>query len=263
MSAILEIKGLTRRFGGLVAVNSVSVEVARGQVHGLIGPNGAGKTTLLNLIGGQTSPSEGRIVYNGRPIGHLSVEKRASVGIRRTFQNIKLFRDMSVLDNVKVGLHLSGRAEIFRSIFRTSSQRFEERELEQKAMVALCVVGLENVAHLPASSLAYGHRRLLEIARALAAEPELILLDEPAAGLNPTEAASLADLIPRFAQRGIAVVLVEHHMDVVMRVCHRITVLNHGRLLAEGSPEEIQQHPDVIAAYLGGSSAVGGRPCFR
>ena len=263
MSAILEIKGLTRRFGGLVAVNSVSTEFASGQVHGLIGPNGAGKTTLLNLIGGQTTPSEGQICYEGLPIGHLSVEKRAGAGIRRTFQNIKLFRNMSVLDNVKIGLHLNGRAEIFRSILRTPGQKLEEREFEDKANAALRTVGLESFAHLPASSLAYGHRRLLEIARALAADPRLILLDEPAAGLNPTEAAGLVDLILQFAQRGIAVVLVEHHMDVVMRACHRITVLNYGRLLAEGSPEEIQQHPDVIAAYLGGNSAVGGRPCFR
>lgn len=263
MNTILEIRGLTRRFGGLVAVNSVSTEVASGQVHGLIGPNGAGKTTLLNLIGGQTMPSEGHIFYAGLPIAHLSIEKRASAGIRRTFQNIKLFRQMSVLDNVKVGLHLSGRAEIFQSILRTSGQKREERELEDKAFSALRAVGLESLARLPASSLAYGHRRLLEIARALATDPRLLLLDEPAAGLNPTEAAGLVDLILRFSQRGIAVVLVEHHMDVVMRACHRITVLNHGRLLAEGSPEEIQQHPDVIGAYLGGNSAVGGRPCFR
>jgi branched-chain amino acid transport system ATP-binding protein len=251
VSSILEISGLTRCFGGLTAVDSINMRVGVGDVRGLIGPNGAGKTTLLNLVGGQLRATSGRIVFDGADIGRLTVDRRAALGIRRTFQNLKLFREMTVLENVTVGLHANTRAQILEAILRTSRQRKEERWIADKAMQALQTVRLRDAAHMPASSLAYGHRRLLEIARALASQPRVLLLDEPAAGLNRTEAGELVALIRRIAAGGVTIVLVEHHMDVVMTVCGRITVLNYGRLLAEGSPREVQKHPDVIEAYLG------------
>ena len=251
MRPLLETAALTRRFGGLTAVDAVSVSVPAGEIRGLIGPNGAGKTTLFNLIAGQMRASAGRILLDGVDVTKLRADRRALAGVRRTFQNVKLFRDMTVLENVMVGLHGRGRAGVIAALLRASWQRREEEALRDAAHRALETVGLADLARVPAASLAYGHRRLLEIARAIAPEPRLLLLDEPAAGLNGAEAAALVRLIRRINADGVTVILVEHHMDVVMTTCGRITVLNHGRLLAEGTPVEITRSTEVIDAYLG------------
>jgi branched-chain amino acid transport system ATP-binding protein len=253
MTAVLELASVTRRFGGLIAVDAVNMGVPAGEIRGLIGPNGAGKTTLLNLIGGQASPSSGKIVFNGAEVSRLRPDRRASLGICRTFQNLKLFREMTVLENVMVGLHASTHAEVTQALLRTPGQRREEVRIVEESRRALTIVGLEDYGPQKAASLPYGHRRLLEIARAIVSSPKLLLLDEPAAGLNMAEAANLVRLIQRISAEGVTIILVEHHMDVVMTACQRITVLNYGRLLAEGSPAEIRKHPDVIEAYLGRS----------
>jgi branched-chain amino acid transport system ATP-binding protein len=251
MTPVLELQNVTKRFGGLIAVNAVNISVQGGEIRGVIGPNGAGKTTLLNLIGGQLSSSSGKIVFNGAEVCRLRPDKRARQGICRTYQNLKLFREMTVLQNVMVGLHATTHAEVIAALLRTSGQRREETQIVDASRRALSLVGLEKYESQVAASLAYGHRRLLEIARAIVSSPKLLLLDEPAAGLNMNEAANLVRLIERIGAEGITVVLVEHHIDVVMTVCQKITVLNYGRLLAEGSPEEIRKHPEVIEAYLG------------
>jgi branched-chain amino acid transport system ATP-binding protein len=251
MKPVLELIDVTRRFGGLTAVNTVSTCVPVGEVRGIIGPNGAGKTTLLNLIGGQLRPSSGQIIFDGADVTGQRTDIRASKGISRTFQNLKLFRDMTVLKNVMIGLHGGTYAEAMQALLRNPRQRREEDYILQNSRRALKTVGLEGYESQLAASLAYGHRRLLEIARAIVSSPKLLLLDEPAAGLNIREAANLVQLIQQISARGITVILVEHHIDVVMTACQRITVLNYGRLLAEGSPEEIRNHPAVIEAYLG------------
>jgi branched-chain amino acid transport system ATP-binding protein len=254
MTALLETKSLSRRFGGLVAVESIDLRIASGGIHGLIGPNGAGKTTLLNLVSGHLAASSGTIAFDGNDITRRPTERRASLGIRRTFQNLKLFRDMTALENVKVGLHAETRADIFHALLRSPFQRQEEAAIETRARAALDLVGLLAAADQPAASLPYGHQRLLEIARAVVAKPKLLLLDEPAAGLNGGESRRLVGLIKMIRDSGITILLVEHHMDVVMPTCDRITVLNYGRQLADGAPGEIRQHPEVIKAYLGKGS---------
>jgi branched-chain amino acid transport system ATP-binding protein len=251
VTTVLEVAEATRRFGGLVAINAIDMSVKQGEIRGLIGPNGAGKTTLLNVIGGQLFPSSGRIIFDGSEVGRLRADRRAALGIRRTFQNLKLFRDMTVLENVMVGLHTKTRTEVVQAVLRTPLQRREEAWMAQQARQTLALVGLSDYESQPAAALPYGHRRLLEIARAIVSKPRLLLLDEPAAGLNRTEAGELVHLIQRINVEGITIILVEHHMDVVMTACVTITVLNHGRLLAEGSPEQIRDHPEVIDAYLG------------
>jgi ABC-type branched-subunit amino acid transport system ATPase component len=248
---LLELHALSRRFGGLVAVDAVDIAITPGEVHGLIGPNGAGKTTVLNLVSGHLRASSGRIGFETADVTRLTPDRRARRGIRRTFQNLKLFREMTALENVKVGLHTETRAEIFHSLLRTGRQQAEEQEIESRAREALDFVGLLSTAEVPGGSLPYGHQRLLEIARAIVSRPKLLLLDEPAAGLNGAEAGKLVDLIRRIRATGVTVMLVEHHMDVVMPTCDRITVLNYGRKLAEGTPAEIRRHPEVITAYLG------------
>jgi branched-chain amino acid transport system ATP-binding protein len=253
MIAILELTGVTRRFGGLIAVGDVTMSVAGGEIRGLIGPNGAGKTTLLNVIGGQLRPSSGRVTIAGRDITGLRPDQRAALGIRRTFQNLKLFGEMTVLENVMVGFHAHTRAEIVESLLRLSGQRREEATMIEESLRALSIVGLVDQAYQPAASMSHGHRRLLEIARAIVSRPRLLLLDEPAAGMNMSEAAELVRLIRQIQTTDIAIILVEHHMDVVMTVCQTISVLNYGQLLAEGTPEHIRDHPDVRDAYLGRS----------
>ncbi|TCT05505.1 ABC transporter ATP-binding protein [Aquabacter spiritensis] len=251
MAALLETRGVSRRFGGLLAVDSVDLDVTEGEVHGLIGPNGAGKTTMLNLLSGHLPVSTGTILFAGADITRLPSERRAAAGIRRTFQNLKLFREMTALENVMVGLHASTRAEIFHALLRTRFQKREEADIAEKARAALAFVGLTALADQPAGSLPYGHQRLLEIARAFVAEPRLLLLDEPAAGLNASESRHLVDFIFRIRSAGTTIILIEHHMDVVMPTCDRITVLNYGKLLARGTPKEIRADGAVIGAYLG------------
>jgi ABC-type branched-subunit amino acid transport system ATPase component len=254
--ALLEAAGLSRRFGGLAAVEAVDLRVERGAIHGVIGPNGAGKTTLLNVIAGALAPTRGQVTFRGADITRWDAARRAQAGIRRTFQNLKLFAEMSALENVTLGLHAGTRAGIFAALARTPGQRREEAKIHAAAERALEFVGLGRHAGVTAGKLPYGHRRLLEIARAFVAEPALLLLDEPAAGLNHSEAANLSALISRIRDAGCTIVLVEHHMDVVMAVCDVVTVLNYGRKLAEGAPAAIQRNAEVIEAYLGRAHAV-------
>ncbi|HYN14064.1 MAG TPA: ABC transporter ATP-binding protein [Burkholderiales bacterium] len=249
--ALLEASRLTRRFGGLVAVDAVDLSVKEGTVHGLIGPNGAGKTTLLNLVAAFFPASAGTLRFRGQDITRHGPAQRARQGIRRTFQNLKLFAEMTALQNASVGLHAANAAGVFDAIVGTRRHRREERAIADAAYAALQFVGLGQYSDVVAGSLAYGHRRLLEIARAIVGRPALLLLDEPAAGLNATEATNLSALIHRIRTQGTTVVLVEHHMDVVMSVCDTITVLNYGHKLAEGTPSAIQENPEVIEAYLG------------
>ncbi len=251
---LLQANGVTRRFGGLTAVGDVNLDVEAGTVHGLIGPNGAGKTTLLNMLSGHLVPTSGSLRLDGRDITRMRPAGRAAAGIRRTFQNLKLFREMTALENVMVGCHTRSGAEIVQALLRTRAQRREEAGIDAAARAALAFVGLPDAADQLAGSLPYGHQRLLEIARAVVAEPRLLLLDEPAAGLNAAESRRLVGLIRAIRGRGITVVLVEHHMDVVMPTCDAITVLHHGRRLAQGTPSFIRSHPEVVQAYLGASA---------
>jgi branched-chain amino acid transport system ATP-binding protein len=251
MTALLELDRLTRRFGGITAVDSVSMSIETGEIRGLIGPNGAGKTTTLNLISGLTAPTSGRMTLAEMDVTGEPADRLAARGIRRTFQNLKLFTELTVLQNVMIGLHVSGKSGVFEAIIATGRQRREEQMMDRESLAALEIVGLANQADRPASALAYGHRRLLEIARAIVARPILLLLDEPAAGVNPSEAEALVALIRRINAQGVTVVLVEHHMDVIMAACSRITVLNYGQKLAEGTPAEIRINESVIEAYLG------------
>lgn len=261
MTPLLEACAATRRFGGLVALDAVDMQVAPGTVHGLIGPNGAGKTTFLNIIAGAFPPSAGSLHLEGRDVTALAGDARARMGIRRTFQNLKLFPEMTALHNAAIGLHAETRAGVLAALIRPPAQRREEREIMARAAEALAFVGLSAQADRLAGTLAYGHRRLLEIARAFAPRPKLLLLDEPAAGLNPTEAAALTTLIARIRDAGTTVILVEHHMDVVMTVCDRVTVLNHGRHLATGTPAQIQADAQVIEAYLGQDALAEALAC--
>jgi branched-chain amino acid transport system ATP-binding protein len=254
MAPLLETKSLSRRFGGLVAVDAVDMQIGPGDIHGLIGPNGAGKTTLLNLVSGHLASSSGAIAFGGKDLTRLPAERRAAAGIRRTFQNLKLFREMTALENVKVGLHAETRSEVLHALLRTPFQKREESAIDARARAALDLVGLLPLADQVAGGLPYGHQRLLEIARAVVAKPKLLLLDEPAAGLNSVESRRLVGLIKMIRDTGITILLVEHHMDVVMPTCDRITVLNYGRRLAAGSPADIRKHPEVIKAYLGKGS---------
>jgi len=250
--ALLELVNVSKNFGGLQAVLSLDLAVNPGQVHGLIGPNGSGKTTTLNMISGLYQPSQGTILWRGEKINGLSPAQLVRKGIARTFQNLRLFRHLDVLANVKVARFSRTRAGLLDISFGLPRARAEEKETQERAEEILAFVGLLERARARPGDLPYGQQRLLEIARALASEPSLLLLDEPAAGLIPREKEYLMELIRRLRdQWGLTVLLVEHDMRVVMNVCQRVTVLNFGQKLAEGSPEEIMNHPEVVRAYLG------------
>ncbi len=249
------VEELSKSFGGLMAVSDLSFSMEEGSVTGLIGPNGAGKTTVFNLITGNYRPDQGRILFNGKNLAGLPMHAIVSLGIARTFQSIRLFQKMSVLENVLAGTHCRTHSGIVAAMFRFASQKREEQEAVQNAMTELAFVGLENLADKRAGSLSYGQQRLLEIARALATRPRLLILDEPAGGMNDKETKDLIVLIERLQERGISILLIEHDMRLVMRVCARLVVLEHGMLIADGEPKEIRNLPRVIEAYLGPDEA--------
>ena len=248
---VLELKNITKNFGGISALTDVSFKINQGEIFGLIGPNGAGKTTMFNVITNMFSPTSGEINFLGEKIDGIKPHKITDKGICRTFQNIRLFSQMTVLENVLVGTHCRSKSGVIHSVLRTKSQRKEETSSLETATELLELVGLSSFEEIIAENLAYGQQRRLEIARALASNPKLLLLDEPAAGMNETETESLFDLIKKVQKRGVTVLLIEHDMPFVMKLCDRITVLNFGKKLAEGTPEEIQNNQEVIEAYLG------------
>jgi branched-chain amino acid transport system ATP-binding protein len=247
---LLRLETVTQRFGGLVALDSITLDVAAGGVTAIIGPNGAGKTTLFNVISGFRAPTEGRVTFDGQPIGGLRPEAVAKRGIVRTFQLVQLFDTLTVLENVKVGRHLHTTGGLLSALMPMRSRAIET-QVHDAARALLKQVGLETQADTLASALPYGQKRLLEIGRALAAEPKLLLLDEPAAGLNRGETTALAELIRAIAAQGVTVLLIEHDMSFVMNVADRVAVLDFGRLIAQGTPAEVQKNKDVITAYLG------------
>ena len=250
--AMLDVKNLSISFGGLKAVDDFSITIEKGQLYGLIGPNGAGKTTIFNLLTGVYKPDGGRILLDGKDItGHKAIQINQA-GIARTFQNIRLFKELSVLDNVKVGLHNHHKYSTLSGILRLPSYYKVEKEMDERAMELLKVFDLDKEFDYKASNLPYGKQRKLEIARALATEPKLLLLDEPAAGMNPNETAELMENIRKIRDTfQIAVLLIEHDMKLVSGICERLTVLNFGHMLAEGPTSEVLSNPEVIKAYLG------------
>ena len=249
---VLDVRNLGIDFGGLTAVDSFNITIGPTEISGLIGPNGAGKTTIFNLLTGVYQPTRGSILINGIDTKGMPTHKVNRLGIARTFQNIRLFAEMSALDNVKVGMHNEIKCSFLSSLFHLPGYHKAEKKANEKAMELLEFMGLADVAHVKAGSLPYGVQRRLEIVRALASNPSIILLDEPAAGMNPSETAELMHQIRRIRDTfHIAIFLIEHDMNLVMNVCEAIAVVNYGRIIAKGTPEEIRENPAVIEAYLG------------
>jgi len=248
---LLEVSNLTKRFGGLTAIDNLDMHVSEGEILGLIGPNGAGKTTFFNIVTGYYKPNAGRVVFRGKSIAGLKPSRIAQRGLVRTFQSAALFQEMTALDNVMLGRHLLAKPPLLRAMLNAKSYRVKEEANSGRATEILQFMGLTHVGNEVAKNLPHGHLRSLGIAVAWAAEPELLLLDEPATGMNPEEATSLMNLIRRIRDLGVTIVVVEHNMRAVMGLSDRIVVLNYGKKIAEGSPQEIMENKDVITAYLG------------